>query len=145
MTALNYEDLPQLQQEVQRLLGRCMLRLQQYERVIKVLVAHHSLSGPIHDLERVCTARIDGTAGKTLGSLVGELIGSYVVADGIRPPEDAMTDSPEAPDWFAMHMAVRLPDTDFARVACELREMVDLRNDLVHHFNVLHLVCSRRG
>jgi hypothetical protein len=123
-----------------------MLRLQQYERVIKVLVAHHSLSaGSIHDLERVRTARIDGTARKTLGSLVGEIIGSYVVADEIRPPEDAMTDSPEAPDWFAMHMAVRLPDTDFARVECELREMVDLRNDLVHHFIDQHDIGSSDG
>jgi len=111
-----------------------MLRLQQYERLIKVLVAHHSLSGPIDDLERVRTARIDGTARKTLGSLVGELIGSYVVADETRSPEDAITDTPEAPDWFAMHMMVHLPDTDFSRVECELREMVDLRNNLVHHF-----------
>lgn len=145
MTSLNDEDLSQLQQEVQRLLGRCMLQLQQYERLIKVLVAHHSLSGTIHDLEQIRTARIDGTARKTLGSLVGELIGSYVVADEIRPPEDAMTESPEAPGGFAMHMAVRLPVTDFARVECELRELVDLRNNLVHHFIDQHNIESADG
>lgn len=122
-----------------------MLRLQQYERLIKFLVAHHSLSGPIHDFERVRTARIDGTARKTLGSLVGELIGSYVVADEIRPPEDAMTDSPEAPYWFAWHMTICLPNTDFARVECELREMVDLRNNLVHHFIDQHDIGSSDG
>jgi len=41
MTMLNDEDLKTLQQEVQRLLGRYMLRLQQYERLIKAMVAHH--------------------------------------------------------------------------------------------------------
>ena len=122
-----------------------MLRLQQYEQLIKILVAHHSLSGPIHDLERVRTARIDGSARKTLGSLVNELIGSYVVPDEIKPTEDAMTDSPEAPEWFAIHMTVRLPVTDFARLECELREMVDLRNNLVHHFIDQHDIGSSDG
>ncbi|MBY6159409.1 OST-HTH/LOTUS domain-containing protein [Mameliella alba] len=145
MTSLNDEDLPQLQQEVQRLLGRCMLRLQQYERLIKILIAHHTLSGPIHDLERVRTARIDGTVRKTLGSLVGELIGSYVVPDEIKPTEDAMADTPEAPVSFAMHMTVRYPVTDFARLECELREMVDLRNNLVHHFIDQHDIGSLDG
>lgn len=37
-----------LQREVQRLLGRCMLRLQQYERLLKAIVAHHELAGPAH-------------------------------------------------------------------------------------------------
>ncbi|WP_295536832.1 OST-HTH/LOTUS domain-containing protein [uncultured Thioclava sp.] len=134
MTPLDDEDVPHLQQEVQRLLGRCILRLQQYERLIKALVAHHSLSGPIHDLERVRAARIDGTARKTLGSLVGDLLGSYVVADEIGPPEGTTNNFPEAPDWFTMQMTVRLPDTGFARLECELRDMVDLRNNLVHHF-----------
>ncbi|SDW62547.1 OST-HTH/LOTUS domain-containing protein [Litoreibacter albidus] len=122
-----------------------MLRLQQYERLIKVLVAHHSLSGPIHDLEQIRTARIDGAARKTLGSLVGELIGSYVVADEIRPPEDAMIESPETPDGFAIHMAVHLPVADFARVECELKELVDLRNNLVHHFIDQHNIGSVDG
>lgn len=122
-----------------------MLRLQQYERLIKVLVAHHSLSGPVHDLERIRTARIDGTARKTLGSLVGELLGSYVVADEIGSPEGTTNISPDSPDWVALQMAVRLPDTDFARLECELREMVDLRNSLVHHFIDQHDIGSTDG
>ena len=39
--------MPCLQREVQRLLGRCLLRLQQYERLLKALVAHHELAGPM--------------------------------------------------------------------------------------------------
>jgi hypothetical protein len=40
------EALQPLQREVQRLLGRCLLRLQQYERLMKAIVAHHDISGP---------------------------------------------------------------------------------------------------
>ena len=38
--------MPDLQREVQRLLGRCLLRLQQYERLLKALVAHHDACRP---------------------------------------------------------------------------------------------------
>lgn len=32
---------PELQREVQRLMGRCLLRLQQYERLMKAMLVHH--------------------------------------------------------------------------------------------------------
>lgn len=35
--------LQPLQRDVQRLLGRCLLRLQQYERLMKAIVAHHEI------------------------------------------------------------------------------------------------------
>jgi hypothetical protein len=143
--SLNDEDLPQLQQEVQRLLGRCMLRLQQYERLIKVLVAHHKLSVPSHDLEQARAARIDSTARKTLGTLVGEVLGSYFVADKIGPPEDTTTASSETLNGFALQITVQLPASDFARLERELREMVDLRNNLVHHFIEQHDIGSADG
>ena len=130
----NDEVLQTLQQEVQRLLGRCMLRLQQYEQLIKAMVAHHRLSGPIHDLEQTRAKQIDDTARKTLGILVGDLLGSYVVADEINPPEETKTNPSENVNSFAMHMTLGLPDAEFVKVESELREMVLLRNNLVHHF-----------
>lgn len=145
MTMLNDEDLQTLQQEVQRLLGRCMLRLQQYERLIKAMVAHHKVSGPFLDLERARAAQIDATAGKTLGTLVGDLIGSYVVADGVNPPEETKTNPPENVNSFAMHMTLGLPEAEFVKVEGELREMVLLRNNLVHHFIDQHDLWSSDG
>ena len=38
------EELQTLQREVQRMLGRCLLRLQQYEQLMKAIVAHHEIS-----------------------------------------------------------------------------------------------------
>ena len=145
MTKLNDEDLHALQHVVQRLLGRCLLRLQQYELLIKALVAHHSLSEPIDDLERTKAAKIDDTARKTLGTLVGDLLGSYVVADEIDPPEETTNQSPAGVNWIAMQTWISLPNAQFGRVESELREMVLLRNNLVHHFIDQHDIFSSDG
>ncbi len=66
MTANSDEALQALQREVQRLLGRCLLRLQQYERLIKAIMADYEISGPAHALEEVRAARMTATAGKTV-------------------------------------------------------------------------------
>ena len=42
---------PELQREVQRLLDRCMLRLQQYEQLMKAILARHELAGSVKPLE----------------------------------------------------------------------------------------------
>ena len=42
---------PDSQRDVQRLLGRCMLRIQQYERLLKAMLAHHEVDGPVETLE----------------------------------------------------------------------------------------------
>ena len=50
---MNDQELQAQQRDVQRLLGRCLLRLQQYERLMKAIVAHHDLSGIAHALENI--------------------------------------------------------------------------------------------
>lgn len=72
MTTLSDDALQTLQREIQGLLGRCLLRLQQYERLIKAIVAHHEIAGPPHALEAIRVARVNETARKTLGTLVGD-------------------------------------------------------------------------
>ena len=47
------DRLPDLQCEVQRKLGRCMLRLQQYERLLKAMVAGMALEGPMEQLDEM--------------------------------------------------------------------------------------------
>tara|TARA_R110002020_G_scaffold47651_1_gene135554 strand:- start:10733 stop:11455 length:723 start_codon:yes stop_codon:yes gene_type:complete len=96
-------------------------------------------------LERARVAQIDGMARKTLGTLVGDLLGSYVVADEIDPSEEPTTNFPENVNWLAMQTTLRLSDADFARTENDLREMVLLRNDLVHHFLDQHDIWSSDG
>lgn len=71
---MNDGEVQERQYEVQRSLGRCLLRLQQYERLLKAIVAHHDLSGPAHALEKIRAARIDAASTKTLGILVGQFL-----------------------------------------------------------------------
>lgn len=100
MTTASDDALQMLQREVQQLLGQCLLRLQRYEHLIKMVVAHHEISGPAHSLETVQAARIAGTARKTLGTLIGDLLGSYVISDEIGIPAETTTDLPEHVNSF---------------------------------------------
>ena len=145
MTTLSDDALQTIQREIQRLLGRCLLRLQQYERLIKAIVAHHEISGPPHALEAIRAARVTETARKTLGTLIGDLLGSYVVVNGDQTaPKDTINSSEDTAS-FSFRMQLGLSDTDFARTETELGELVLLRNSLVHHFIEDHDLWSLEG
>lgn len=137
--------LQTLQHEVQRLLGRCLLRLQQYEHLIKAIVAHHEIAGPAHALESIRAARVADTASKTLGTLVGNLLGSYVVTNEAETPAELTADAPEDVISFGMRMHLSMSAEDFARTENELKELVLLRNNLVHHFIDQHDLWSLDG
>ncbi len=143
MTANSDEALQALQREVQRLLGRCLLRLQQYERLIKAIMADREISGPAHALEEVRAARMTATAGKTLGTIVGELLGSYLVTKVEDTPIQTATDTSDAHISFGFRL--QLSDEDFARTENGLRELVLLRNNLVHHFIDQHDIGTLDG
>ncbi|WP_454752321.1 OST-HTH/LOTUS domain-containing protein [Cupriavidus necator] len=145
MTTPSTDDaLQPLQREVQRLLGRCLLRLQQYERLMKAIVAHHDISGPAHSLEAIRVARIEDTATKTLGTLVGQLFGSYVVTEGgddTKPDADLPGDAIS----FRTRVQLSLSAENYAKTQADLKELVSLRNTLVHHFIDLHDLWTADG
>jgi len=145
MTGQAGSDLQDQQREVQRLLGRCMLRLQQYERLIKAIVAHHDLAGPAHALASIRAARVASVAGKTLGTLVGQLLGSYVVTDGADASTDTLAQAREDVISISMRMRLSLSPEDHARTQEGLKELVALRNHLVHHFIDQHDLWSPDG
>lgn len=127
------DEMPDLQREVQRLLGRCLLRLQQYERLLKALVAHHELAGPMHSLEGLRDARIQDAATRTLGTLIGRFLDDYVVTEG-SGREILGDDTPSDVISFGFRMNIQMTADDHARTRDSLKELVDLRNGLVHHF-----------
>ncbi|WP_243613639.1 OST-HTH/LOTUS domain-containing protein, partial [Shimia aestuarii] len=53
--------------------------------------------------------------------------------------------TPEKVNSFTMQISLGLPDTEFTRFESELREMVVLRNKLVHHFIDQHDLSSSDG
>jgi len=106
---------PQGQLDVQRWLGRCMLRLQQYERLMKTLLAHHELAGPADTLEAQRAANLEKVSDKTLGTLVKSLFESYAVPDGFERellPEDKVpTDRISMAISYRMTMATSASTT----------------------------------
>jgi len=125
---------PEGQLDVQRWLGRCMLRLQQYERLLKVLLAHHELAGPVDTLEAQRAANLEKVSDKTLGTLVKALFESYAVPDGFERellPEDKV---PTDRISMAMSLRMTMAPERLAEVRAGVEELVAMRNELVHHF-----------
>lgn len=145
MTISPDKALQTLQHEVQRLLGRCILRLQQYELLIKAIVANHEISVSADASGAFKAETKTDTSTKTLGNLVRKLLGSYVVNDEIEASVEAVFTRPEASTSFGMRMHVNLSDADFAQTEKDLRELVLLRNNLVHHFIDQHDIGSLEG
>ena len=137
------EELQTLQRDVQRMLGRCLLRLQQYEQLMKAIVAHHEISASGLPLESNQAERIADAANKTLGTLVGTLLGTYVTSGD--QDEVAEPDAPDNIISFKMKMSLRMSAEDFDTTQNDLKELVLLRNNLVHHFIDQHDLWSLDG
>jgi hypothetical protein len=132
-TSADQDPRPELQREVQRLLGRCLLRIQQYEVLLKAMLAHHEVAGPVDTLDAQRTARADKLSDKSLGTLVKALFKTYVVPQGfereILPEDKTPTDRVAVAFSFRMEM----PPEHRCRTKAALEELVDLRNQVVHH------------
>ena len=132
------DALTSARQEVQRLFGQCILRLQGYELLLKAIVATHEISAPIASIADVQADRVAGARNKTLGALMGEMIGSFIVASETEgmgsPPDDAPT--------VSYRLQIVLSNEEFSRTQADLRDLVKLRNDLVHHFLEQHQLAT---
>lgn len=108
MAVLNQTDIVGPQHEVQRLLGRCLLRVQQYERLLKAMIAVQKLSGTPETLPHALDARKAEASDKTLGTLVGRLMGDYIMKEGGELPDDTAS-HPGDSIHFGFRMQLNLP------------------------------------
>lgn len=133
LQALLTPDPPlELQRDVQRKLGRCLLRLQQYEILLKALVAHSDIAGPPEKLQAVRNAQVAAAQKKTLGTLVGMLTERHLTST----KEDGSADEPlgDGGPWVRFRFHVGLDANQHQATTAALKELVSLRNELVHHF-----------
>lgn len=137
MPALDQNDLLGAQHEVHRLLGRCILRLQQYEQLLKAMLAVNKLSGTSETLPFALDNRRTEISGKTMGMLVGRLMTEHVMKEGGEVPEDTSVHSRNS-SFLSFRAQINLPDESHAALQVDLREFVRLRNTLVHSFIEQH-------
>ncbi|MDP3194357.1 MAG: hypothetical protein Q8M85_03735 [Tabrizicola sp.] len=128
-----------------RLVGRCVLRLQQYELQLKSILAHHDISGPVQDLESGRDARLTATSRQTLGSLIKALVGSVLVSGEPAAVEEREAEDETGPPTFRMTVRLGLTEAELSRTELDLRELVQIRNDLIHHFMERHDLWSLDG
>lgn len=126
-----------LQHEVQRKLGRCMIRLQQYERLLKAVIASMAVEGPFEQLHAKRAGQVANASDKSLGTLVRMFTSSHLIAtpsDSDNAPR-APSSGSQSPDaaWASIRFNVEMSPERHAQTKEGLTELVALRNDLVHH------------
>jgi hypothetical protein len=136
-----------LHREVQRKFGRNLLRLQQYEKLIKTIVAEHDIAGTSSDLNSNRAAKHDAVATKTLGQVVGALVGNFITPTSNSPSSSGNDEPPEdlTEPWVRVTHQIEFADDDFKRIQQRLADLVELRNELVHHFLEKHEILSEPG
>jgi hypothetical protein len=137
------------QLEMQQKLGRCMLRLQQYERLLKAMVATMSLGGHPEDLPAVRSRQETATSKKSLGTLVGLFAGDCLIEHQLTTefstvdvaPADEAANAP----WFKMRFNIAMSYERCEQAKEALAELVAMRNDLVHHLIERFDISEERG
>lgn len=122
---------PELQRDVQRLLGRCLLRIQQYERLLKGILVSHELVGSAETIELRREQRVQLFANKTLGQLTKSLFETYVVPENferelLRGPKPALPQ-------VAVSSRIEMSSDRRKQAQAAIEDLVELRNELVHH------------
>jgi len=139
------ESLVDVQREVQRKLGRNLLRIQQLEVMVKAMVAHSVVETQSGDMHSFLDKRKNEVAKKTLGQVVGDL-----TTDLLSLPlseEEQQQDHPGDPTKILIRTSSRIEmsQEDHQRMQQRLAELVDLRNDIVHHFIDNHDIWTEEG
>ncbi len=136
-------DARSTRNDVEHLFGQCLLRFQSYELLMKAIVAEHRVYGSTAQPKDVLTRHADDTRRKTMGHLMGDMMGSFLVPEGGEGlPEETIESSGSS---FAMLLQIVLPSDEFARLETEHRALVERRNSLVHHFLEEHDLLSEAG
>lgn len=116
--------------------GRCILLLQQYEMLLKALVANQEISGTLDDVEQRRRARKENVSRKTLGQLIGEFTGTYLtpLEDKSSDQKDDLSELSSEKPFVRTRFTVEMMEEYHQRAREGLEKLVILRNELVHHF-----------
>lgn len=133
MLVVDQKDIADAQHEVQRLLGRCILRLQQCEQLLKSMLAFQKLSGTTETLPKSLDNRKAEIGGKTMGMLVGHLTTECVLKEGSEFP-DVPSRVHHDSSFVGLSIGLNISAESHAALQTDLHKLVHLRNTLAHHF-----------
>lgn len=124
------------QADVARKVGWSVLRLQQYELLMKKLLANSSVAGYADELATRRADRLVEVQKKTLGQVVGELTETAFCLPTHSEEENGTGMAGIDPTNSYMDLRWRLVTTEeeYERIRQGLAELVAIRNELVHHF-----------
>ena len=126
------------QRSVQRKLGRCLIRLQQLELLVKALwidSEHESAFGQVEEIQAAQLKRKEFVSDKTLGTVLKSFVGSYIAPDLGKDAGDEVSASVNDQQMlFRYKSKISMAEDDYARTVQEFEALVAMRNDLVHHF-----------
>jgi hypothetical protein len=125
-----------LQHVVQRKLGRCLIRLQQYENQLKAILVHQEVAGATKEqVEAHQFGRMRDVATQTLGKLIAQLTSSYLASEGTPAAVNELSgDASSDGVFFQVTLRMEMSSDDYTTTASKLKELVGLRNRLIHHF-----------
>lgn len=127
----------ELRTQVFELLGRCVLNLQKYELGMKGFLSLAVLGGNKETWKTNLLERKSHYSTKTLGQLIGDLTGSYLLSESEAEPKLARNDQsipePTLPE-FETKMSLIVGQDEYQTLLDDLAYLVTTRNELVHHF-----------
>ncbi|MBT0668121.1 hypothetical protein HT136_07055 [Novosphingobium profundi] len=135
--------LHELRRELKEKLGQCVLNIQAYEASIKTIIACHEVSGSAQSVDT--DSRAMNSRNKTLGTLVNEMLRSFLTAEKKSSHSDATFSRPGDSPSFHVKMGITVSADDYNRIVRDLKYFVSLRNDLIHHFLERHDIASYDG
>lgn len=135
----------ELQRDVEGLLGQCLLRLQQYERLMKWLLVNQELGGPVSGWATAHAARVGEVSDKTLGTLVKRLFESFVVVEDSEPAARGGEADSLAQPSAKLRFSIVMTEENRATIKAAVEELVVMRNDLVHHLTERFEIGTQEG
>lgn len=126
-------------------IGACLLTLQNCERLVRMILAGHEISGPLNDLSQSRELNQKALKGESLGTNVNSLFRSYFQKENSKERE--LKDVPKgitAP-YVNIRVSVVLNDDDYRSFRKEMESLVQLRNKITHHFLEMFNIATQDG
>jgi hypothetical protein len=115
--------------EVLRRVGRNLVIFQQVENVLKFLTTHARFHAPASQFAKRFAKHAESIRRKSMGDLADKLTDTVLTHDEHDTTPDAIDEA-----WFGFRFTIETDAESVARHEAELKELVDRRNELVHHF-----------